>query len=227
MAEGLVVAARIEGAHELDVELACPRGITALVGPSGAGKSTTLGVIAGLIAPTRGRVTLDGVTLFDAAARVSVPAHRRRCALVPQSLALFPHLTGLENVLFAIPRGRPGRVEEARAWLERLHVAAVRDRRPSTFSGGEGQRVALARALASEPRALLLDEPFNALDDELALAMGEELERLVDERGIVAVLVTHDRAHARRLARHAVVLREGAVLAAGRPEEVLPLSGRA
>lgn len=221
MPDGLVVEARVDAPTRLDVELACPAGVTALVGSSGAGKSTTLGVIAGLVRPASGRVALGDDVLFDATRRIDVPTHRRRCALVPQSLALFPHLTAKENVLFAIPRSRADRVAEATAWLERLHVANVADRRPATFSGGEGQRVALARALASDPRALLLDEPFNALDDELAARIGDELVSLVEDRGIVAVLVTHDREHAKRFATHAVLLREGRVVQAGDPGDVL------
>lgn len=227
MGDGLVVTARVDTPARLDVELTCPPGVTALFGPSGSGKSTTLGVIAGLVRPANGRVALGADVLFDAATGVDVPPHRRRCALVPQSLALFPHLTAKENVLFAIPKARKGRASEAAAWLDRLHVAGVADRRPATFSGGEGQRVALARALASEPRALLLDEPFNALDDDLAARIGDELVRLVDERGIVALLVTHDRAHATRFAKHAVVLREGRVAASGSTTNVLSVSGLA
>ncbi|MFO0614199.1 MAG: ATP-binding cassette domain-containing protein [Polyangiaceae bacterium] len=223
MGDGLVLAAEVDG--RLAVELACPRGISVLFGPSGAGKSTTLGVVAGLVAPSRGRATLDRETLFDCAERRAVPAHQRRCALVPQSLALFPHMTALENVAFGIPAPTASRRERAREWLERLHVGALHARRPGTFSGGEAQRVALARALASEPRALLLDEPFNALHDALARRIGDELVRLVEERRIVALLVTHDRAHAVALAKHAVVLQEGRVVAAGAPAEVLSSSG--
>lgn len=223
MPDALTVVARVERPMRLDVEFGCPPGVTALYGPSGAGKSTTLGVIAGLVQPAAGRVALGDDVLYDSAKRVDVPTHRRRCALVPQSLALFPHLTAKENVDFALPKSHPNRAAAARTWLERLHVGHVADRRPATFSGGEGQRVALARALASEPRALLLDEPFNALDDDLALRIGDEVVRLVDERGIVAILVTHDRTHAIRFAKRAVVLQEGRVVAAGDPERVLSI----
>jgi molybdate transport system ATP-binding protein len=188
-----------------------PPGITALFGPSGAGKTTALLAIAGLIKPNAGRVALGERVLFDAAAGVDVRPEARRVALVFQSLALFPHMSAVANVAYALPRALP-RVEResrARAWLERMHVAHVAERRPSTFSGGEAQRVALARALASEPAALLLDEPFSALDDALRIELGRELSLLLRERPIPTLLVTHDRGDAQRLAERVITLAGG------------------
>jgi ABC-type sulfate/molybdate transport systems ATPase subunit len=132
-------------------------------------------------------------------------------------------MTAIENVAFGIPPGVRGdeRSARARSWLDRLHVGRLAERRPTTFSGGEAQRVAVARALASEPRALLLDEPFTALDAPLREAVGDEIRALVVELGLVAILVTHDRAEALRLGDRAVTLAHGAVVAKGTPPEVL------
>src|SRR6185436_19205328 len=128
--------------QRLDAAFTAPPGITVLFGPSGAGKSTCLSVIAGLLTPKRGRVALGSEDL------TALPPHRRRVALVFQSLALFPHLSALQNVAY-------GARVDPRRWLERMRVAHAADRRPPQLSGGEAQRVALARALASEPRVLL------------------------------------------------------------------------
>jgi ABC-type sulfate/molybdate transport systems ATPase subunit len=194
------VAGEREDRPRLDVNLALPVGITVLMGPSGAGKTTLLASIAGLVRPDAGRIELDGLALFDRGARVFVPPHRRRVALVFQSLALFPHLAVWENVAYGLPK-LPARERRARAdaWLSRAHVAHVADRAPDTLSGGEAQRVALARALASEPRALLLDEPFSALDQDLRRRLGEELRALVADVEIPTLLVTHDERDAESL----------------------------
>lgn len=211
---GLRARVRVEGASpgrpRLDVDVAIDAGITAVTGASGAGKSTLLAAIAGLVRPDAGRIELGGVVLCDAATRRHVAPHRRRVALVFQSLALFPHLTGWENVAYGL-RGVPRaeRRERARGWLERARVGHVADRRPETFSGGEAQRVALARALASEPRALLLDEPFSAMDPELRGQLGGELQRLVAEIRIPTLLVTHHEEDARTLASAVIHLAAG------------------
>ncbi|MBX3269045.1 MAG: ATP-binding cassette domain-containing protein [Sandaracinaceae bacterium] len=207
------MTARVEGAHparpRLDVALRFDAGVTAIVGPSGAGKSTLLAAIAGLVRPSSGRIVLDGLPLFDAGPRVFVPAHRRRVALVFQSLALFPHLCAWQNVAYGIDAPRRARRERALSWLARTRAEALAERLPATLSGGEAQRVALARALASEPRALLLDEPFSALDPALREALGDDVRALVTELSIPALLVTHHREDAARLGARLVALSGG------------------
>lgn len=210
----LTVRARVGGTRQepirLDVDLTFPPGITAIVGPSGAGKTTLLTTIAGLVTPASGRVQLGDRVLFDAEKGIRVPAHRRRVALVFQSLALFPHLTALENVAYGVPRATSSaRREAALAWLRRARVEHLADRAPASLSGGEAQRVALARALASEPHALLLDEPFSALDATLRHELGEELRALVMELGLVTLLVTHHARDVERLGSQCVELMDG------------------
>jgi molybdate transport system ATP-binding protein len=213
----LSVRARVESegasAPRLDVALEIGGGVTAIMGDSGSGKTTILLTIAGLVRPTEGRITLDEEVLFDAAEKVFVPPHRRRLSLVFQSLALFPHLAVWENVAYGVPKGssRPRR-EVALEWLDRARVAHLADRRPSTLSGGESQRVALARALAAEPRMLLLDEPFSALDATLRLELGEALLSLVSSAHVPALLVTHDAQDAARLASRTLRLEAGRVV---------------
>lgn len=210
----LLVRARVAGPWpdrpRLDVDLEAHAGITAVTGPSGAGKSTLLTCIAGLLRPDGGRIVLDGETLFDSASRVCVAPHKRRIGLVFQALALFPHLNVWQNVAFGLPaQAHDTRRESAVNWLTRMSVAHLADRRPGTLSGGEAQRVALARALASEPRALLLDEPFSALDAALRTRLGAELRTLLAELDIPALLVTHDTRDALRLGMRVLVIENG------------------
>jgi molybdate transport system ATP-binding protein len=221
----LLARVRVEGESKerprLDVDLAFGAGITAVMGASGAGKTTLLTSIAGLVAPTVGRITLDGVELFNSDTRTFMPPHRRRTALVFQSLALFPHYSAWENVAYGLPAmPRAARRTRALAWLARARVGHLADRSPTSLSGGEAQRVALARALASEPRALLLDEPFSALDRKLRQELGTELTRLVEEVGIPAVLVTHHNQDAAELGVRVLVLERGRLVdGAGAPTE--------
>ncbi|MFO0749008.1 MAG: ATP-binding cassette domain-containing protein [Myxococcota bacterium] len=207
---------------QLAVSFAAPPGITALVGPSGAGKSTTLALVAGLARPDAGRIALGDTVFFDSASQVDLTPDRRRVGLVFQSLALFPHLSARDNVAFGIAAPtRSERASRAQRWLARCEVGHVGDRRPWTLSGGEAQRVALARALASEPRLLLLDEPFSALDADLRGGLRDTVAREVAAAGIPGVLVTHDRADALALASWAVVMQRGAVVRSGPTREVL------
>jgi ABC-type sulfate/molybdate transport systems ATPase subunit len=196
------------GALRLDVRFEVPPGITTLFGPSGAGKTTTLRIIAGLERTAEAEIRLDDERWADA--HLHLPPEARRVSLVFQSLALFPHLSALDNVRF----GAPDEAQAAR-WLERFHVAHVAARKPPTLSGGEAQRVALARAMAARPRALLLDEPFSSLDDELRAQLSTELREVVAEAKLPTLLVTHDRREARRLAEHVVAISHGGVVSRG------------
>ena len=206
-----------------DVALDLGPGLNVLFGPSGSGKTTILSVLAGLLRPAEGRVVLAERTLFDAAAGVDLPPNARGIALVFQSLALFPHLDALGNVSYGVPRSVPRRErrDRARSWLVRMRVEHLAKRHPYSFSGGEAQRVALARALASEPAALLLDEPFSALDQRLAAELSDELTRHVEAMPLPVVLVTHDPALALRLGRSVTLLDAGRIVQVGLARDVL------
>jgi molybdate transport system ATP-binding protein len=210
------------GEFSLDVELACPPGVTCVMGPSGSGKSTILAVIAGLARPDRGRVVLGGEVWLDVERSIDVAVHARRLSYMFQGLALFPHMTALGNVEYGmhdLPRAE--RAAKARALLERLGVSHLANRRPRTFSGGEAQRVALARAIARRPRLVLLDEPFSALDRELRLQLISLVRELVAELGVPLVHVTHSIAEARQLANQVIRIERGTIVARGTPDEVL------
>jgi molybdate transport system ATP-binding protein len=177
----------------LDVSGRFARGVNVLSGPSGAGKTTLLRIIAGLDVPDAGRVVIDDEVVQDAGHRV--PAFRRGVAYVFQEYALFPHLDVLTNVGYGLAAHGVARAERERVahgWLERLGLAAVAHARPGTLSGGERQRVALGRALAGAPRAVLLDEPFAALDRVTRERVRAELAALVATLDVPVVLVTHD-----------------------------------
>jgi molybdate transport system ATP-binding protein len=216
-----------EGHFALAAAFSAPPGITILFGPSGSGKSTTLGAIAGLVTPTAGRIALGGEVWFDGARGVSQPVERRGLAYVFQSLALFPHMTALENVAYGIDRAVPAAERRARAaaMLARMRVAHLGERRPRTFSGGEAQRVALARAFARRPRVVLLDEPFSALDRELRRDFVDDVRAYIAEARVPMLHVTHHRNEARALGDRVVLLDGGRVRAQGGIDELLPPSG--
>lgn len=213
-----------EPSFSLDVTLDFAPGLSVLFGPSGSGKTTLLSALAGLLRPDAGHVRLAQQTLFDAETGVNLPPNVRRIALVFQSLALFPHLDALGNVTYGVPRTwrKAERVARAQLWLERMRVAHLGRRLPHSYSGGEAQRVALARALASEPRALLLDEPFSALDRHLAGELSAELSEYMSTVSLPVVLVTHDAVLARTLGQQVVLLSAGRVAGVGLAREMLP-----
>jgi molybdate transport system ATP-binding protein len=223
MSSSLRVELRITNGFALDVAFDVPPGVTVLFGPSGSGKSTTLAAIAGLVRPTSGRVALGDEVWFDSKANIDVAVHRRHVAFVFQSLALFPHMTGAQNVAYGMPRSldREARHARALALLERLRVPHLADRKPRTFSGGEAQRVALARALGTSPRVILLDEPFSALDRELRVELVADLRESIRELGVPVVFVTHHRQEARALGERLVVLDRGRIERVGRVEDLL------
>jgi sulfate transport system ATP-binding protein len=205
-----------------DVSLHVAKGeMVALLGPSGSGKTTLLRILAGLEFPDSGHV------LFDGGDAIKVSARDRRVGFVFQHFALFRHMTVFENIAFGLKvreRGsRPPRAEIA----ERVHrlmslvqLEGLNDRYPSQLSGGQRQRVALARALAIEPRLLLLDEPFGALDARVRKELRRWLRRLHDELAITGVFVTHDQEEALEVADRVVVMNHGHIEQVGTPTEI-------
>jgi len=194
----------------LDVDLRFERGVTVLTGPSGSGKSTLLRIVAGLTRPDAGRVAVAGRELHHDGADLA--AYRREVAYVFQEYALFPHLDVLGNVAYGLAArgvGRRARRATALAWLDRLGIAALAGARPSALSGGERQRVALARALAWTPRAVLLDEPFAALDEATRTRVRDEVRATLLSLDVPVVLVTHDEADAAAFAAPVVRLERG------------------
>jgi putative spermidine/putrescine transport system ATP-binding protein len=201
-------------AVSLDVR---PGAVTVLLGPSGAGKSTLLKVIAGLLAPSRGRVR------FGADDVTAVPTERRPIGVAFQEPRLFPFLTVLENVAFPLEARGVARPERERAAREALELARVGDlagRGTRNLSGGEAQRVALARAICHRPPVLLLDEPLAALDAQLRRALRSDLAALVRHLGATTLVVTHDQEDAFALAGELALLRQGRVVEQGRAEEL-------
>jgi molybdate transport system ATP-binding protein len=198
----------------LDVAFEVKPGVTVLFGPSGSGKSRTLGCIAGIVRPDEGRIALGDDVWFDDAQRVELAIHERRVAYVFQSLALFPHMTAEDNVMYGISRSMPKSDRRAIAveMLGKMRVGHLAARRPQTFSGGEAQRVALARAFAMKPRALLLDEPFSALDAGVKLELLAEVGEWLAREKIPAILVTHHAEEASALGDQVVMLEKGRVV---------------
>jgi sulfate transport system ATP-binding protein len=201
-----------------DVDLSIPTGgLTALLGPSGGGKSTLLRIIAGLEYPDEGRVEIAGV---DA---TNLPAQRRGVGFVFQHYAAFKHLSVARNIAFGLEiRKRPKpeirrRVDEL---LELVHLEQFAERRPAQLSGGQRQRMALARALAVEPKVLLLDEPFGALDAKVRKELRDWLRRLHDEVHVTTVFVTHDQEEALEVADEISVINHGCVEQVGTPAEL-------
>lgn len=210
------------GRFSLDVDLSFRPGITAVVGPSGAGKSTLLGALLGAHRPDEGRIALGDSVWFDSRSGVLAPPEARSLGVVFQSLALFPHMTALENVAYGAAEPATTRRDLSRGWLERLGVGHLDDRLPRAFSGGEAQRVALARALAREPAVLLLDEPFSALDESGKLLV-EDWIRDARARGLAVLLASHDLDRAAALADRAVWFRQGQLFWSGAAAALPPL----
>ncbi len=195
--------------------------LVALLGPSGSGKTTLLRIIAGLETPDAGRVQFDGRDV------ASDPVGRRRVGFVFQHYALFRHMTVRQNIAFGLEvrpwRTRPSKAvirDKVSELLRLIQLEGLEKRYPSQLSGGQRQRVALARALAIEPRVLLLDEPFGALDARVRQDLRRWLRRLHDEIHVTSVFVTHDQEEAMEVADRIVVMHQGKIEQVGTPEEV-------
>jgi molybdate transport system ATP-binding protein len=187
-----------------------------IYGPSGAGKSQLLKAVAGLMTPDSGRIELGGRCLFDGGSRIDVAPQRRQVAYLFQDYALFPHLNVRQNIAFGLQRGwrNPlARVdnETLRYWLQAFELDHVQHQFPHQLSGGQRQRVALARALAPQPAALLLDEPFAALDPGLRERMRGELDALQRRLAIPMILITHDPEDVRAFGEHVLRMENGGI----------------
>jgi molybdate transport system ATP-binding protein len=192
-------------------------GVTALFGPSGAGKTTVINMVAGLIRPDRGSITLDGDVLFGAAAGIDLRPNRRRIGYVFQEGRLFPHLSVRQNIEYGRwASGQPRDAAEFARVIDMLDIRQLLDRRPRLLSGGERQRVAIGRALLMRPRLLLLDEPLASLDAALKAEILPYLVRLRDKANVPMVYVSHDAAEVRRIATNVVRLEAGRVVASGK-----------
>jgi molybdate transport system ATP-binding protein len=219
---GLSVSLHQSGPIALAADFACAPGeVLALVGPSGSGKSTILRAIAGTYRPRGTAIAVDGVTWFDAARGIDVPPHKRAVGMVFQNYALFPHMTALGNLTAAMAHVPPEQREaRARNLLDLVHLAGFEQRRPAELSGGQQQRVAVARALAREPKVLLLDEPFSAVDRTTRKRLYGEIAELRRVLNMPVVLVTHDLDEAMMLADRMTILDGGRTLQTGPPDEV-------
>lgn len=208
----MALTARIEkrlGSFRLEVEVSAGDSL-ALLGASGCGKSLTLKCVAGVERPDRGRIELDGRVLFDSEAGIDLPPQKRRVGLLFQQYALFPHMTVEENLAVCLRGLEPGRRRQRLGeLLARLRLEEQRKLYPRQLSGGQQQRTALARILASEPQAILLDEPLSALDSFLRWQLEGELREALEQFPGPVVWVTHDLGEARRNCRQVCVLDGG------------------
>jgi len=207
------------GPMDLDISTELEEGqIVALYGVSGAGKTSLLRMIAGLMKPDDGEISVNGQTWFESDSRTNLIPQKRNTGFVFQDYALFPHFTVEGNLRFALPRGTADLL--VTDMMERFGLTQFRNEQPSTLSGGQQQRVALARALIQSPNVLLLDEPLSALDYSLRKNLQEFITRVNREKGTSVFLVSHDLGEIFRVAHKVVIIDDGKITAAGIPKEV-------
>jgi molybdate transport system ATP-binding protein len=202
------------GDFTLDIEFAAaPDGITILSGASGSGKTTTLRLVAGILAPDEGTISVGSTVYFDSHHGINLPIQQRRVGFVFQDYALFPHLNAAENIAYGIKNAdKKTRLSHAREMLSLFRIESLGKRLPRELSGGEQQRVALARALASDPKVLLLDEPLSAVDSELRAKLLDEIAAAQQRAKIPFLYVTHNEAEAERLGSRHIALRAGRIV---------------
>jgi molybdate transport system ATP-binding protein len=210
------------GGLTLQIQLTVGPEILVLFGPSGAGKTQTLQAIAGLMTPDHGRITLDDVVFFQrepGARPVNLPARKRRIGYVFQQYALFPHMTALANVAYPLA-GQRNASTRALELLDRMRLAHLAHRMPQELSGGQQQRVAIARALAAEPRVLLFDESFSALDRAIRERLHDDIRVLQAEEQLIVLYVTHNLDDAFAIGQRLAVVRDGRIEQIGQLDDV-------
>ncbi|PWC37975.1 ABC transporter ATP-binding protein [Azospirillum sp. TSO35-2] len=206
---------RLTAVDDVSLSVAA-REVVCIVGPSGCGKSTLLRLISGLETVQAGTIAVEGATL--ATPDRSLPPERRPVGMMFQDFALFPHLTVAGNIAFGqTDRPRAERKRRVAELLETMALARYADAYPHTLSGGQQQRVALARAMARDPKVLLLDEPFSALDEQLRRSVREEVVRIIRASGIATIVVTHDPEEAMEMGNRVVVMEAGRIVQADTP----------
>ena len=210
------------GDFRLKVSFEAGNETLALLGASGCGKSMTLKCIAGIEKPDRGRIIVDGVSLFDSEKGLNLSPQERRMGLMFQNYALFPNMTVLQNIRTGAKREKDKNKREGavRQVMESFGLTEFADRYPHQLSGGQQQRVALARILVSSPRILLLDEPFSALDSHLRFKLEREVKQVIREFGKTVILVSHDRDEVFRMSERVAIMENGSVRAVGTNRDV-------
>ena len=210
MALEVSILKKLEG-FTLDVSFTAEPGVTALLGASGSGKSMTLRCIAGVEKPDAGRIALDGRILYDSSRKIDLPPQTRRVGYLFQRYALFPNMTVLQNIEagLSLEHEKAVRSQKRESLIHRFHLEGLERRYPRELSGGQMQRVALCRMLAGEPEAILLDEPFAALDSFLRWQLEREVRNTLAEFSGVSLLVSHDRGEVYRMSERVCVLGGG------------------
>ena len=201
------------GDFHLDVRFEAGDEVLALLGASGCGKSMTLKCIAGIEKPDRGRIVVDGVTLFDSEKKINLTPQQRRTGLLFQNYALFPNMTVLQNIRAGAKReqDKAAQAKAVDTVMERFGLTELAGHYPNQLSGGQQQRTALARLLVSSPRILLLDEPFSALDSHLRFRLEEEVRQVIRSFGKTVLLVSHDRDEVFRMSHRIAVMDKGRI----------------
>ena len=207
------------GSFRLRVKFEAGHRVLALLGASGCGKSMTLKCIAGIETPDRGRIALDGVTLFDSEARINLPPQKRRVGYLFQQYALFPNMTVAQNIACGVREKKQARAQVGEM-ISAMHLEGLEHKRPHQLSGGQQQRAALARILVNAPEVLLLDEPFSALDSHLRFQLESEVRSAIRRFGKTVLLVSHNRDEVFRLSDEIAIMREGSIEAHGERKAV-------
>ena len=215
------------GTFSLNVRFEAGNETLALLGASGCGKSMTLKCIAGIETPDRGRIVVDGITLFDSDKRINLSPQERHVGLMFQNYALFPNMTVAQNIRAGARRERnkERRDTSVRQVMDRFGLAGLADHYPHQLSGGQQQRVALARILVSDPHILLLDEPFSALDSHLRFRLEQDVRNVIRSFGKTVLFVSHDRDEVYRMADRIAVMHDGRIGACGEKKAVFAAPG--
>ncbi|MBF0539920.1 MAG: ATP-binding cassette domain-containing protein [Nitrospirae bacterium] len=205
----------------LDIKWQLDNVMAVLFGLSGAGKSMTLQLIAGLMKPDNGQIMLNKTVYFDSLTGINLPPQKRHLGYVFQTLALFPHMTVLQNIVYGAPNlQKKEKMNIANEMMDKFKLNGLKDRYPDQISGGQKQRVAFARALIRQPQALMLDEPFSALDRPLRLEMRRFLIDVRDKFNIPILFVTHDFEEAASISEKIIVYEHGKIAQIGSPIDV-------